>query len=322
MICCAAASPFQVYLLSTYLSSNPTKEKIILLYRKAKNDTEIDSSMFNLLEDTGCRIIKISSPMCLIVFSFVSFFNCFFSKFIVCDFKSIYFHILIRKLSRKNVFFLDDGASSFYLLDLIRRDGYLPFLNGVKNLNCFKKYFFKALGVELENLSMSGYNYYTIFNVTGEDRNKNIFPLNFTHRGNNLIVDGSYYLGGKYVDLDIIDIDDYCKSIKRALELTTGILYYIPHRNESDDILKMVSSIADISILKINKPVEMWFLTEGIHPKQIFSVYSTALFTTKKIFPDCEVYATSIDLKKVPIIYRDNVSCVYEQFLDYKINFV
>jgi hypothetical protein len=84
--------------------------------------------------------------------------------------------------------------------------------------------------------------------------------------------------------------ETYIDNLLKIIKKFNKKVIYIPHRAEVESIRSEISSIDNplLTVLDVNKPVELYFLENKIAPKHIISYYSTALTTLGLIY-DCEV---------------------------------
>lgn len=74
---------------------------------------------------------------------------------------------------------------------------------------------------------------------------------------------------------------------KYAKKLSNGSLIYIPHRAQLNSNSCLMASNLGIKVLTLDVPVELYFLTHGITPSRIFTTSTSAVFSLKKMFPNC-----------------------------------
>jgi len=86
---------------------------------------------------------------------------------------------------------------------------------------------------------------------------------------------------------------DYMKQIKSFYEKKGFYLVYIPHRSEEPTSLKLLDTlICDaFHVLNLNIPFEIYLLQENTNATHVASFFSSALFTTKKLFPAIQIEA-------------------------------
>lgn len=134
---------------------------------------------------------------------------------------------------------------------------------------------------------------------------------------------GHYFIGQKVVEVGIISSDLYASIVERASLMTEGNkLIYIPHRGESEEILRRLSFIKNLEIRVIDVPIELYFISKESPPMKVYSIMSTALNTLSLLSRRTEFFALvpkSLSKAKVPHISEivrqlemgDNINVIY-----------
>lgn len=110
----------------------------------------------------------------------------------------------------------------------------------------------------------------------------------------------SYFIGQPLVEREFLTLSDYLHLIQFSLKHCQGNLVYIPHRVECDEVLEKLCKIEGLKIEKVEGSVEWYFIVNGLYPKNVYGINSTALFTLSKIFPETKVFYFSCDFKNYP----------------------
>ncbi|MEQ4676706.1 hypothetical protein ABN063_19290 [Providencia vermicola] len=301
-------SAFQLIILNKLLIERSIKSGILVIKKNKSDNYQLSYEIEKIKESRKIKVIY--APNSLLLFNLFSLITFFCQKIFIGDIKSIYYHSAIRFTNSKKIFFFDDGFSSLLILDLLKNGLPIPILNGGANLSTKKKLAFEILNIKYKEVPIDSFTFYSIFadssfnnveKITILD-NENFLPLNSS----------SVFLGGKYVDIKILNFESYCNAIIKAYNIADGDLVYIPHRAESKEFLdKLKKQIPYIVITVIDKPIELYLIENQWAPKFVFSIYSTALFTLANLFPTSNVYFKSINIELIPNQYQKSLRSLY-----------
>lgn len=178
--------------------------------------------------------------------------------YVIGDYLSGFLNLFIKTVNRKKVILLDDGVATFKIQKILR--------NKKKLISLFTMFDIKSI----ENQ----YIY------------KNDFKCIKLKYNTIKKIDYNIFIGGKLVDLNLVDIKTYLAIITDAASKNSNKLIYIPHRGTSKDVLNNISKIKNLTIKPIDTSIEFYLLEKGISPTHVYSVVSTALFTLSMIFKD------------------------------------
>lgn len=229
--------------------------------------------------------------------TFVSFFlKSFFHKpkydiAFVGDIYAYDFRILaLSKISRNSqIIFMDDGNTT------------IDILNGISHLRT--RIF--PIRLYLENIIRYVKNipkevsFYTIFDDI-DTRNYKVFSNSLSHLdifGNNKYNKEriGYFLGTNpagYRQLYGISTEDYrCMVQNLLLEMKNivGTLIYVPHGRDYNDEMESFCLSNGIQYKKLGVCIEYYLLSISDNIFLVAGFTSTALFTIKKVFPNCDV---------------------------------
>lgn len=227
-----------------------------------------------------------------------------FEKLFIGEFGSA-FRIILANIDKEKVFLLDDGTATI-----------VDYERSIK-INKINRYSLKELRFLTFGLKIKVKDKINLFTYYNLEK----LP-DFEVIKNNL----------EYMKKDfVLNNIDYCDTIfffgqpseifsdKKELELYLykivnkfgdKKIFYIPHRSQTKDEINNIRLMnKNIKILEINMPVERYFLDNGIYPKYVISYISTALTTTKILFPECNVNYTKI---KNPNLHLNDM-----KYLDY-----
>ncbi|MEX6196576.1 hypothetical protein AB6G30_01865 [Providencia stuartii] len=269
---------------------------------------QFNSCIKKLKKNRSIKVIK--SPDNIIVFYLLSFITIFFKKIILGDIKSVYYQLAIRFINKKKVIFYDDGFSSILILNLLKENKNISILNGMQNASYLKKILFSIFFIKYKNIKINRFMFYSIF------PEKSIGNIKKISLNENIITDvrknNSIFLGGKYVDIKILSFNDYCDAINKAQKISNEKLVYIPHRSESPEFLKKLKlNIPTLDINIIESPIEAYLIQHKWLPNNVFSIYSTALFTVGNLLPSSKVYFKKININLIPSHYQDSITSLY-----------
>lgn len=176
---------------------------------------------------------------------------------------SKYLKVLSFFARRKTLIYLDDGASTLRAYSLMKN-------NLMPKVNMF-----------------TFYNLEWFLNTKTEIHNFELLRESLSYKKS----EKSYFIGQPYQNMLGFTKEEYLKAILKIVKNYSANedLIYIPHRMENLDILK---NIKGITILKIDIPIELYFLFKSkTDPKKIYSCYSSALTTLKLFYPESELYS-------------------------------
>ena len=239
----------------------------------------------------------------------------------------------------EKLFLLDDGTYLIALhnelynpsfdaskyLQLIRGYSEKPRKNKFKQLifltyDLYRRIYFKAHGHK-NDFKKIKLNFFTIFNIPQYEneiivkhsftRLREKYALSRTTKQSSNIV---YFLG-QPLDKAIGMTE------KKYVEMITKIhliyaekkikLIYIPHRSEQKHIKleKLEKKSSTFETLNIKAPFEIHALNENLEINHIASFFSSALFTTKKLFPNVKVdaYKPQFNFDK-----RNDIKIIYD----------
>jgi hypothetical protein len=296
-------SPFQ--LLCAYEAWSRESGKIDIYIRRSGNPVN-DVQLANMAED---------------LFPQVEFFNFhvgkrlnisvsiayFFKRVLSRQYERVFFGSchsgLFRALTRVailsgcHVVYLDDGMATL-----------LPIDNSIK-----KKYY-------------NSVSFFTFFNLK-----KELGVGCLTHSFDNLRekVDPKLrseyviFLGQPLVDRGYVELEVYRRCVEdvsfRHPELS---IYYIPHRAESDHLIKNIADIGNVEILVANSCIEWFLIKNKEYPSYAYGFTSTALVTLPKIFEGMSAFCFDLSYKNYPrpqhisnilAYFRDEAGVVVER---------
>lgn len=265
-----------VRLSNDKINDNQILKLINYLLVKNKIIVKINSRKKNLFD-----ILKIS----LIKFFFILK-EKRFNKIFVGNYESGFFSLLLKKINKKKLILLDDGAKS-----IITQKNF----SNKNNIDFFSIYDLKP---------------YT---------NQNIFKNNFDKLKEKIIskkvAKQTLFLGSKLSEIGIVDEKYYINFIEKvSLYFSNNSIVYIPHREENTEKIKNIEKIKNVEIKYLDYPVEFYGINENININIVGSFYSTALYTMQNIYK-CESIAFKFNYENS--IHKNNINDVYSFYEKY-----
>ena len=105
----------------------------------------------------------------------------------------------------------------------------------------------------------------------------------------------SLIIGSKVVEEGIMSPNTYERFISHARTITSGKMYYIPHRGENKNNLDSILKKYNIEIYSPRAPIEIVALLFNSAPEKIISMFSTALFSMQQIYKESLIFSIRID---------------------------
>jgi len=142
-------------------------------------------------------------------------------------------------------------------------------------------------------------NFFTMFNLP-QYKNEIIAKHSFSflkkrYSNQKLIVDDSvYFLGQPLYKVDNMTLEEYVNVVKSIFNYYKAQhlkVKYITHRSEDEDVIKEIESIANIEVLTLPMPIELYLLSNNIKVNKLASFVSTGLFSVKTMYPSVDVDA-------------------------------
>ena len=200
------------------------------------------------------------------------------------------FRIILANIDKEKVFLLDDGTAT--IVDYERSIK----INKI-NRYSLKELRFLTFGLKIKvKDKINLFTYYNLEKLPGFEVIKN--NLEYMKKDfvlNNIDYDDTIFFFGQPSEIfsDKKELELYLYKIVN--KFSDKKIFYIPHRSQTKDEINNIMLVnKNIKILEINMPVERYFLDNGIYPKYAISYISTALTTTKILFPECNVNYTKI----------------------------
>tara|TARA_Y100001958_G_C21212307_1_gene537900 strand:- start:808 stop:1767 length:960 start_codon:yes stop_codon:yes gene_type:complete len=169
-----------------------------------------------------------------------------------------YFEILQNELFKisKKKYLLDDGGSTL----LLNKNSFKNYINNLKFFSIYKNLFSK------KNFYENNYDY---LKKKLKDKKTNNKIIHFISSQN------YHYSKKKNQEAYFNDFKKLIKKFKKYK------IIYIAHRKEN---MNFVRKQINLKVIKLNLPLEIYYLTSKYYPKHIITNYSSSTFTLKKIF--------------------------------------
>jgi hypothetical protein len=178
----------------------------------------------------------------------------------------------------------------------------------------------KTLAIQNKFTDSNFYNLFTMYNIE-VIKNQIIYKNKFKKLSEKLkslhiIQEEVLFLGMKLSEIGIITEDEYIELLKKiSNQYIDKKIIYVTHRGESQEKLKKIAEIANITIKSYSYPIELLGLFEDTLPYKVVSFYSTAILTMQHIYKieaECFSFDYSFSVHKKAI---DSVYAYYSKNL-------
>ena len=236
---------------------------------------------------------------------FIGHYAEFFNQLYVCNLKF------------KDLVLLDDGTQTLvYNNDITEKSVTINCLKDRAIRNLPKAFYILANGLSLSRKVVI--NWFTMFdfvpkNGGGYTRHKFEYLKNKHIDYTSAVSDGKqkvYFIGSDLVRNKIVKSNEiYNALVKKIREHYAGYEFvYLPHRYEVLSDLSPLMSETDIELVQFDNILEVAFIENNVIPTQICSFYSTALYSLKLLYPQCEINFIEIDKNLLNPNFVDIVS--------------
>jgi hypothetical protein len=94
-----------------------------------------------------------------------------------------------------------------------------------------------------------------------------------------------------------------------------AVFRYIPHRNESADLIQAVQATSGMKPLLTDSPIELYLIRQKYTPRAVASFISSALYTIGVLFPfEIDVVSWRMDFNHVNRRYHRQFSDIYQYY--------
>jgi len=205
-----------------------------------------------------------------------------------------YFAYEIRALANiiayKEIILFDDGNAA------IRTINYLSL--GRKKPSTFSFQTLRKLYYQLSGLKVFEYASITIFTAYADLYNyltavkivKNSYAYSRSLNRKKEISSEIFFLGTKFVERGLIDLENYTEYLKRAITYLekrfNGNVLYVPHRGENKEKIEYLKKKKNIKIKTVTTSIELYLLKSSQNPMLVSTFSSSAIFSLEFIFGD------------------------------------
>ncbi|MCT7539513.1 alpha-2,8-polysialyltransferase family protein [Aliarcobacter cryaerophilus] len=194
------------------------------------------------------------------------------------------FRTIIANLEKEQFFVLDEGSATIVLYEKIIKKNKI-------NQSKLKSIRFLMFGLKVRLISPI--NFFTYYNFEPlKDAivvKNNLEYLRKDFKRNDIDYSNTLFFLGQPLFI-FANRDEFKESFKKVIEKNKDKkIVYIPHREDKQTIEIVKDILKNIDILEIDRPIERYFLENGIYPKNVISYSSTALTTIKILFENCFV---------------------------------
>ncbi|MDX4037839.1 hypothetical protein [Aliarcobacter skirrowii] len=232
-----------------------------------------------------------------------------YDKFFIGELCS-FCRIIIASLKKEKVYFIDDGTATI-----------VHFERDIKsnNINKFGMREFRFLLYGFKTQIKDKLNFFTYYDLEKlpdvEVIKNNLEYMKKDFVLNNIDYGSTIFILGQPIEIFLDENELAINLNKISKKFIDKEILYIPHRAQTKKEIENIRLISgNIDILEINMPVERYFLDNGIYPKHVISFISTALTTTKILFPKCNVNYIKIQKPNLSLSDMNYVDFIYFYF--------
>ncbi|GAA0321567.1 hypothetical protein [Psychrobacter aestuarii] len=242
------------------------------------------------------------------------------------EFRSIFMHLAKVAVEADNVFIMDDGAASINTINrYIKNNKYYPHDNFLPK-NKIKKIVFRLIYKKYINkfLLDKPAVLLTAFHSKDEKNIKRIYfkesqkKINtFSKKDKNLV----FYFGSKYSEANIISLEyeiEFLTEVKKFYGDKN--LVYFPHRDESEEKLKVISEDIGFKLSFTNSIAELYIMQCDKSPQEVAGAYTSVLNNVNVIFPEITCRAFKLDSKRIDPSRLNIIESVYSFYKSTGIN--
>lgn len=198
---------------------------------------------------------------------------CFFGEF-----RSPWMRAIAQKYERR--YLIDDGFATINALEVIK--GHKKDIKFSKVAKCI--YSIVGLNTKLDSKTFL----YSIYDDPLIKARNHFDYLKSKSVFNSQSKPIDVVIGSGIVDIDLLDETYYLSKLKELLSLSDRDLFYIPHRNESNEVIKKVE-YCGLKIMKLDKPIELSVIMGEVNLRVVYGFFSTVLISLNVISPKVKV---------------------------------
>ena len=196
--------------------------------------------------------------------------------------RDMYFEALMNLCFNSCIIYLDDGTAT------------LKLLMGYEKVDYKDKFFVKLSVFSLLKRISFGNSLYTMFynynNGMFKYCKKNTLEIYKHGEFETLSQNGVYIIGTNFAgykrdySCDIDKLILCMQSMFKYLKTKSDNVYYIPHGCDDGTISKKLCQDYSIRFLKLDRPIETYFIENAVFPCSVYGFTSTALYVLKEIY--------------------------------------
>lgn len=217
--------------------------------------------------------------------------------------------VIIPNLKKDKVFLIDDGIGTI--------DYYNNFLKN-SNINKYKFSILRFLLLGFKINIKDSINLFTYFDFN-KNNNIEIVKNNLTclknrlnSSSNNFYDDDIFFLGQPFDACK--KLEEYKDDLYTLYKNKNKKIIYIPHRYEPKEQTELIKNLEYVEFLKLNEPVEMFFINNNIYPKYVVSHITTALITLKMIYNSSKIEYIKLEKNIVNQEIYNHILNTYEYY--------
>jgi len=176
----------------------------------------------------------------------------------------------------------------------------------------------QTIDVQKQFSDINFLNLFTMFDLVPFEKQL-IYKNSFTALSNIIlnskpISENLLFIGCGISAAGIISQDEYVELIEKVslfYKKKNKVLTYLPHRNEKEQLISSITSLENVSVKRIDYPIEFLGLYNEVLYKKASSFYSTALITMRDIYGmDIECFYFDYTDSE----YKTEIDAVYDYY--------
>lgn len=237
------------------------------------------------------------------------------------EFRTEWMHYLRCVINPVKTYLLDDGAATLTVQNqCLSQRIYWP---DVPTRSYLKKALKRLLYSYIydQKVARKPISIFTSFDLKpapGQEIVKHSFELARSVQKNYQVIPEVYYFGSKYSEAGVMTLDDEIAFLEKMVQYYISkklSVIYVPHRDDSDVKMKLISGALDMRIKELGCSAELYFSTSNYRPFRVASAYSSVLNNLRLFFgeeccdsfiiPDFMIRPNNIkNIKDVYLYYR------------------
>ena len=247
------------------------------------------------------------------------------------EFRSLWMRKIRSTISPRVTYLVDDGDITLTMQDIYFRENIfdVSLFESMRTsaLAAKAKAFVKeVLFLQLKSKDMTKVpiNLFTVFNicpVDGQIVEKNKFFHFSGLQKQSRIVDEKrvFYFGSKYSEAGVLTKENELSFLMSSFSffLTKKIpVVYIPHRDDSDEKIRLISSCEGVEIKSLHMPAELYMLITKTRPMFIAGAYTTVLNNLPLLCTFRGVYSFALPFHLIASRFRGEIMKSYMNLID------